>query len=742
MTARFVHPLFDVGIGITPSSGAKLFFFEDDGVTPKNTHTTKAGVSGEPGNLNANPVVALSTGVFPDIYITGDYKITLKDKKDAQIGTGLLPINEFAAVTDAAFVKNFDTLAEAIADTGLVGGDTFKLTNDRGNSDWNVVLLSTVTVSVGAPAIGNIVASTGDITLAFVLDNDSPVNATHWGAIGDGVFNNDAVRDLIADFVSNKSGTAWWPLGDYRFTGGYTQTVAQNDILFLGEGTNRENLKTPQIGTTFTLDNIDVNSFFYKQQSRHYLQCERIIFRCAQFVQDRKFFIFDAGGAAHNFKNVNFESVEKPINYTANCAFQNAAFRDVQFRASGTFHSESTNIIGTLLLLDNVNHESTVPLNSDKVLCDLRGIREIKATNFLLEGSLAEAGWTIIKTDTTASTDWIQHTCFTVDTFHSEWSTNQPAFVLDQNAGYSVFSNSPLMVSDVVKIRLNNHANVILDGVTLGTTGIPEIREFFDFVDLQSTATLNNCAGRGTTEVISDRITINSYGRLSDTNAVSNTKISNNVGIPIVSFDGGFFDTDQVLVQPQNGTIFTPSTDATFGRKISLTRGTALTFFLSAINNENWNAGEQFVLVVRMKLPAFGTGLYALSPTVNFAFVDSINYTPADSGTIVEATMPFRALTSVTHIGLQIRDVSATDTVGDLEVYTLEIYRGSNIKNSFQTIYPKNVTTFNSVAPTLGSWKQGDKVYDTTPSASGFAGFICTASGTPGTWKTFGVISV
>jgi hypothetical protein len=150
MTARFVHPLFDVGSGITPSSGAKLFFFEDDGVTPKDTHTTKAGVSGEPGNLNANPVIALSTGVFPDIYITGDYKITLKDKNNVQIGTGLLPINEFAAVTDSAFVKNFDTLAEAIADAGLVDGDTVNLkersTGNGGGAIWDVFPAGTFTV--------------------------------------------------------------------------------------------------------------------------------------------------------------------------------------------------------------------------------------------------------------------------------------------------------------------------------------------------------------------------------------------------------------------------------------------------------------------------------------------------------------------------------------------------------------------------------------------------------------------
>jgi hypothetical protein len=42
-------------------------------------------------------------------------------------------------------------------------------------------------------------------------------------------------------------------------------------------------------------------------------------------------------------------------------------------------------------------------------------------------------------------------------------------------------------------------------------------------------------------------------------------------------------------------------------------------------------------------------------------------------------------------------------------------------------------------APTSGNWQCGDKVYDTTPTT--FMGWVCTVSGTPGTWKTFGAIS-
>jgi len=43
--------------------------------------------------------------------------------------------------------------------------------------------------------------------------------------------------------------------------------------------------------------------------------------------------------------------------------------------------------------------------------------------------------------------------------------------------------------------------------------------------------------------------------------------------------------------------------------------------------------------------------------------------------------------------------------------------------------------------PTTGTWVSGDELIYRTPVASGFRGAVCTASGTPGTWKTFGPIS-
>ncbi len=49
--------------------------------------------------------------------------------------------------------------------------------------------------------------------------------------------------------------------------------------------------------------------------------------------------------------------------------------------------------------------------------------------------------------------------------------------------------------------------------------------------------------------------------------------------------------------------------------------------------------------------------------------------------------------------------------------------------------------TNGTAAPTSGAWARGDIVWNVSPAAGGFAGWICTATGTPGTWKTFGAIT-
>lgn len=53
----------------------------------------------------------------------------------------------------------------------------------------------------------------------------------------------------------------------------------------------------------------------------------------------------------------------------------------------------------------------------------------------------------------------------------------------------------------------------------------------------------------------------------------------------------------------------------------------------------------------------------------------------------------------------------------------------------------ENSISYADNAPTSGTWKRGDRIYNSNPSANGFIGWVCVSAGIPGTWKTWGAIS-
>lgn len=52
-----------------------------------------------------------------------------------------------------------------------------------------------------------------------------------------------------------------------------------------------------------------------------------------------------------------------------------------------------------------------------------------------------------------------------------------------------------------------------------------------------------------------------------------------------------------------------------------------------------------------------------------------------------------------------------------------------------------NSWNFKAAAPASEYWHVGTKVYDTAVAAAGNIGWVCTTAGTPGTWKTWGVVA-
>jgi len=131
MASRFISPTFDAGSGVKPPDGAKLDFFAT-GTNDRKDTFTDAGA----GTPNANPVIADANGVFPDIFISGTYKVILTDKNDVQVGFGEVdPVKE---TVDSGFIDNLNpaTLAIWQADTSAQAGDVVT-TKERSAGNGN-----------------------------------------------------------------------------------------------------------------------------------------------------------------------------------------------------------------------------------------------------------------------------------------------------------------------------------------------------------------------------------------------------------------------------------------------------------------------------------------------------------------------------------------------------------------------------------------------------------------------------
>ena len=163
MGSRFISPFVDVGSGIKPSSGAKLYFYETGTSTPKNTYSDQGDTT-----ANANPVIADANGVFSDIFISGQYKVVLKDKNGTQIWEADPVLSVLTG--ESIGVYGYATLASAIASQNVAVNQALNIQESGTNQGfWDVVLASSVVVDGQYTVL-----STNDATLALVKRTITP----------------------------------------------------------------------------------------------------------------------------------------------------------------------------------------------------------------------------------------------------------------------------------------------------------------------------------------------------------------------------------------------------------------------------------------------------------------------------------------------------------------------------------------------------------------------------------------
>lgn len=615
--------------------------------------------------------------------------------------------------------------------------------------------LDTEKVAVNALAAGNGTTLVGlDATAAAVAGTLSAhfkgdVNPADipWLCKFDGVTDDSAAFWACVTFAKSRGYKVRHPGGILRIVSGFTQATAYDNIFIYGHGRINELGAGSAASSQILLDSADAASYFLNIANHCTIRCEGLIFKCAQAVVDRPFFKFTSALYMPFFRDISFVNVERPFVFAAGSYFQNGSWRDVQFSNSGTFHSEcpaavaSTSLVGTFMLLDNVNHEGSVPAtNTEKIVCNLQGIRKIKGHNFVLEGSLPAAGWTVLRLNNPCSNDaYYTRTPFAdIQGFWSEWSgAYPPAFIVDQVGG-TVEISGELGLTTTSLYKLSSLGRVIINKTTFSAT-LDEVTTFFSIENNQCVVDFVGCSMRkfdptkaGFNHHYTQDADIN--------NGTGQIVLSNTAAQEIYRWTGGFVAADGMTQSTFTGTA-APSTDATYGRKLVFTPAAgALDARVATPTGMDLGlqVGSQVTASLKAKLPTFTGGMWAFNLWVNNNTVATKYFDTSYSGQVVDVLIPWVLISDVAPIGIAFSNGTATGVAGNVEVYSMVLYHGKAVPRLQSPRYPRNILTYWTAAPTTGTWAQGDKALNMTPAVGSPKGWTCTVAGSPGTWVSDG----
>jgi len=602
--------------------------------------------------------------------------------------------------------------------------------------DAAVTTIQTIAAaSPGSSAgISHIAAGSGAVATTVQAKLRDVVSVKDFGAVGDGVADDTAAIQAAIDAAKAVNGAVYFPAGRYRVTSGYTNSTT-NSVMLYGEGLDYYASSAANAnGSCVILDSVDPNSFFYHQSAGSNLEVSNMQFACAQYVLDRKFFVQSASSVRHIFRNVHFSAVERPIVYLTGTYFQLSSYTNVRFMNSGSFHSTAGTLIGTFMLIENCDVEGFIPANTEKIICNLGGIREIQATNFLIEPGTPSAGWIALFLRNDYDPDWTRFPNATFRGFWIEVTGSGLAYSVYQERGRTLFIAPIFNNGALAPFRINEDGATEIRDTSFSGTADP-LQNYFN-LSAAAQVKLTNCNYRNAgTTIVDPKFTFDACSNVtSGADGTEFRAICHNNQEPqlLWAFDGGYPDPGKVNAQFFSGTTSTPTVNAAFGRalRVSPSAGVINCRF-QGLTRGDFPLGAQFFVVLRATMPTLSSGIVAVNMLVNgTTLANPANYT---SGQDIRLVFPLATPSAnPTNVGVSIDTATAT---GDLLIYQLELWIGKSLPNVTMPSYPQNVITFAAATPASGEWARGDIIWNNTPSAGGNPGWVCTTGGTPGTWK-------
>jgi hypothetical protein len=578
---------------------------------------------------------------------------------------------------------------------------------------------------------------TGSVPYPVCEKLEQYVSVKDFGAVGDGVTDDTvAVHDAF-DYAKDNGVSVYLPAGKYRVTSGYTNSTIRGDISIFGEGLDYAAGNVGQVNTScIVLDSTSGSSFFYQQTADNQLTVSNMVFACAQYVLDRKFFV-TSGASRHNFYDVNFVSVEQPFVYLLGTYFQMNVYRNIRFTNSGSFHSKTTSLIGTFMLIENVDVEGVIPANTEKVICSLTGVRQLQTENFLIEPQVPSTGWIALLLNNAYDADWTRAITATFRGFWIEVTGNPLLYSVYQISGRTLFIAPVLNNGAAAPFRLDDMAATELHTTSFSGTSDP-LQNYFLLSSQLTQVKLTNCNYRNPGTAINDpRFTFDncSWSPSAGQDAVTATSHNNQQSELLWAFDGGYPDPGRVLVQSFGGTTVVPTVNATFGRGLYVTpsAGALEALFQGRLRGDFPRGGQMFV-VARGTLPTISSGTLEMSFVIDGVIVAAgKSWTSADSQADFRLALPITAPSANPNTMGVIFTGSAS--ANQLRLFQLELWIGKSLPSVTMPSFPQNVQTYAAAIPAAGEWARGDLVWNNAPSAGGTPGWVCTTGGTPGTWK-------
>jgi parallel beta-helix repeat protein len=686
MSSRFVMPFANVGDGITPADGAKLQFYASGTSTPKDTYSDE-----DLTTANANPVVADADGVFGDIWMNdGDrYKVVLYDKNDVQIWDSDPVIG---GLFNGASGRIYNTVAAMKSASPSAGQRAVTLGYYAAGDGYGAEYLIAAAQSVDGY---------GDHTLAnstvALIQVPGAVNVCQYGAKGDGATDDSsAIQAAVAAHLS-----VYFPAGNYVIS---SSIAARAGSHFYGDGFASVITFSGTMASTVSL-RVDA--------------VDNVLIENLKFAGDNSV--------------SGLTSVDGCAVYADSCsgfAIRNCAIDD--FPSAGvtvndaTDFSISNNTITNIIPPDDAVMVAGINVEDD---CSTGVIDGNIVHDIGLTGTSGGLGIRIIVQN---GTDDIPTNISVIGNDVKNCQTHGIIFYDNTTGGSD--SDSVIGMNKVKNTGLSTVKNTGNGIYCLQTRGFSITGNFVNSSNSATGASSIQQAGisvvgeasptygvniTGNT-VMSDGIAGIAVSKVTVGAVISGNTVSDCLGSGIEIYDCQRFSIT-------GNTIFGASmTNGIYGHQ-----GSDLVFKDGSISG---NSIKNADLSIKLEDPdeIAVTGNVLSTYTTNGIFITDGLYTSVIGNTFASAS----AVSAIKTTGTHVYSLAANNTIKPNSGET-----HPSVSNSSSRGDEFKVVGQSQAVPTTGTWGRGDTLYTDNVSAGGTIGWVCTTSGTPGTWKTFGSIS-